>query len=97
MKDENEIEKVVLQGTVTEIRPARGSHPHHKWLVFLQINSVIAGEFTEPTFSFNIHSPEKSGIVNGGKYVIEIARIGQIKYVLKGIEAWKGKDDKKKQ
>ena len=95
MKDENKIENVVLEGTVTEIRAARGSHPHHKWLVFLQINSVIAGEFTEPTFSFNIHSPEKSGIVKGGQYVIEIARIGPDKYVLKGIKPWKGRDDEK--
>lgn len=95
MKDENKIENVILQGTVTEIRPARGPHPHHKWLVSLQVNSVIAGDFTGPTFSFNIHSPEKSRIVIGGQYVIELVRIGTVEYALKAIEPWKEKDDKK--
>jgi hypothetical protein len=90
MEDENDSEIIVLQGTVTEIRPMQGAHPHQKWLVSLQVKSVIAGDFMGQMFSFNIHSPIKSGIVKGGQYVIHIVRIQTDEYMLKGIEPWKG-------
>ncbi|TFH47376.1 MAG: hypothetical protein E4G94_00220 [ANME-2 cluster archaeon] len=90
MEDKNDSEKIVLQGTVTEIRPMQGSHPHLKWLVSLQVNSVIVGDFVGQTFSFNIHSPIKSGIVNGGQYVIQIERIQTGEYMLKDLEPYKG-------
>lgn len=93
MEGEKDFEKIVLVGTVTELIPARGLHPHHKWLVSLQIDAVITGDIEEKTFSFAIHSPIKSGVEKGGQYVIDAARIQADKYVVKGIKPYIGSLD----
>lgn len=90
MEGEKDFEKIVLVGTVTELIPARGLHPHHKWLVSLQIDTVITGDINGKTFSFAIHSPTKSGVEKGGQYVINATRIQADKFVVKSIEPYIG-------
>lgn len=90
MEEQSDGENIVLKGTVTEIRPKQGAHPHLKWLVSLQVNSVIAGDFTGETFNFHIHSPTKSAIVKDGQYVIHLVRNQAGEYRLESIEPWKG-------
>lgn len=85
---ETEGEEVVLRGTVTELRPSRGPHPHLKWLATLAVDSVAAGSFSEPTFPFRIHSPTKSGIAEGGKYVLHLTLTPAGEYLLGRIEPW---------
>ena len=89
VKNDNEGEEIVLSGTVIDIQPAKGRHPHQKWLVTLQVDSVVAGSFTSKTFSFSIHSPTKSGIAVGGRYTIYLMRNQAGEYLLKNIEVWK--------
>ncbi len=89
MKNEIETGQVRLKATVTAIRPARGPHPHLMWLITFQVNAVIAGDYSEPTFSLHIHSPDKSGIVVGGQYVVELSKINADEYALKAIEPCK--------
>ena len=79
---------VVLRGTVTEIRPEQGRHPHHKWLVTLRVDSVLAGSFSAPTFFFSIHSPTQSGIAVGGRYEIHATRSETDEYLVKSIKLW---------
>lgn len=81
-------EEVVLRGAITELRPARGPHPHQKWLATLAVDSVVAGSFAEPTFPFRIHSPTKSGIAAGGRYVVHTTRTPAGDYLLGRIEPW---------
>jgi hypothetical protein len=89
MTDSNDSGKdVVLRGTVGEIRPAQGRHPHLKWMVTLQVESVVAGNFTGATLSFGIHSPVKAGIAVGGRLEVHAARSQAGEYVLKSIKPW---------
>ena len=81
-------EEVVLRGTVTELRPSRGPHPHLKWLAVLAVDSIMAGQFSGPTFPFHIHSPTKSGIAEGGRYVVHLTRTPAGEYLLGRIEPW---------
>jgi hypothetical protein len=77
---------VVLRGTVIETRPVQGRDPHQKWLVTLQVDSVVAGCFSGHTLSFSIHSPTKSGIAVGGRYEIHATRPQTGEYLLKSIK-----------
>jgi hypothetical protein len=86
--DESGGEVVVLRGTITELRPSRGPHPHLKWLATLSVDSVVAGSFSEPTFPFHIHSPTRSGIAEGGRYVLHLTRTPAGEYLLGRIEPW---------
>lgn len=81
--------EVVLRGTVTELRPSRGPHPHLKWLAALAVESVAAGRFSDPAFLFRIHSPTKSGITVGGRYVVHATRTPDGDYLLGRIEPWR--------
>jgi hypothetical protein len=89
VEDDTKGEEVVLRGTITEIRPARGSHPHQKWLAILAVDSVVAEHFSGQTFAFRIHSPTKSGIAVGGRYVIHATRTQTGEYVVRSIEPWR--------
>ena len=82
-------EEVVLRGEITELRPSRGPHPHQKWLATLAVDSVVAGSFSEPAFPFRIHSPTKSGIAVGGRYVVHTTRTPAGDYLLGRIEPWR--------
>lgn len=92
MKNKIKTGNVVLKATVTGIGPVRGQHPHHRWLITFKVDTVVAGDFSGPVFSMNIHSPEKSGIVVGGKYVIELSKIRTDEYALKTIDPYREKD-----
>lgn len=85
-EDENNGEEIVLRGEVIDLRPERGQHPHQKWLVTLRVDAVVTGTFSEPSFSFHIHSPTKSSIALGGRYLIHLARSQDGAYLLKRIE-----------
>jgi hypothetical protein len=86
VKSDNESEEIVLRGKVIEVRPSKGAHPHLKWLIVLQVDSVIDGSYSGQTFSFNIHSLTKSGIVVGGQYTIHMTRTQTGEYKLNSIE-----------
>lgn len=86
--DESGGEEVVLRGTVAALVPSRGPHPHLKWLATLAVDSVVAGQYSEPTFPFHVHSPAKSGIAEGGRYVVHLTRTPAGEYLLGRIEPW---------
>ncbi|ASC69421.1 hypothetical protein XM38_003480 [Halomicronema hongdechloris C2206] len=85
----NNDEDVVLRGVITALRPQRGPHPHLKWVAVLDVDAVMAGQFSGQTFAFHIHSPTKSGIAVGGQYVIRMTRTPAGEYLLRAIEPWK--------
>lgn len=66
---------LVFVGTVTEIAasPAPDA-PTLGWVVTTKVERVEIGVFTEPTFSFRIHSATRSGLQVGGSYTIRATR-----------------------
>jgi hypothetical protein len=88
---DNKDEEFALQGTVIELRPMRGKHPHQKWLVVLRIESVVSGAFSGDTFSFNIHSPVKSRISTGGRYLLHATKTTTGDYLIRKIEPGKNR------
>jgi hypothetical protein len=64
--------KLVLTGTVTAIFQLRVSPPSRRnWGVTVQVERVTAGKYTEPTFTFTLHSPARAGLEVGARYTIE--------------------------
>jgi hypothetical protein len=86
MEGDGDTEKIVLRGTVIEVRPQRGPHPHQRWVAVLEIDRVVAGRFSDRTFAFRIHSPTKSGIAVGGRYELHVARSASGEYAVDRIE-----------
>lgn len=89
MAGDSETEKIVLRGTVTEVRPQRGPHPHQRWIAVLEIDRVVDGRFSDPTFAFRIHSPTKQDIAIGGRYQLHVARDTSGEYAVDRIERWR--------
>jgi hypothetical protein len=87
--DDEAEKEIAFHGTVIEIGPTRRGHPHLKWLVTLHVDSVVRGRLEAETFSINIHSPIKSGIAVGGRYLIQATRINTDEYLIKGIKPLK--------
>lgn len=84
----NESEEIMLGGTIIAINPAQGLHPHQKWMVTLRVDSILAGCYSAETFFFSTHSPTKSGIAVGGKYVVNVTRTPK-GYLLNSVQLWK--------
>jgi hypothetical protein len=59
---------LVLEGKVVEI--GQIDHEQTAWLVTVKVEKVTTGEFSEPTFSFAIHSPAMSGLEKGRSYTV---------------------------
>jgi hypothetical protein len=84
--------EVVLQGTVTSIEPAQGSHPHRKWRVSVKIDAVLEGRLEESTLVVSVHSPTKLGIERGGRCLIRATRADAGEYTVTSIIPWSGKE-----
>ena len=71
-------EKLVLTGTVTAILQVNALPASRRnWRVTVQVERVKAGRYSEPTFTFTIHSPARSGLEVGRRYTIEATWTGQ--------------------
>jgi len=83
--------KLVLTGTVTAISQIKAT-PRSKrnWAVTVRVDRVIAGEYTDPEFTFTVHSPARAGLAVGRRCTIEAAWTGQ-KYVVDDAR-WMGKE-----
>jgi hypothetical protein len=68
---------LVLTGTVGSIYQADAPPLSTKnWGVYLHVEKVKKGKYSEPTFTFAIHSPARSGLKIGGRYTIEATWTG---------------------
>jgi hypothetical protein len=64
--------KIAITGTVTSIFCLRNDVFSLKnWGVTLHVDKVKLGKYTEPEFTFAIHSPARSGLKAGHRYTIE--------------------------
>jgi hypothetical protein len=64
--------KLTLTGTVMAIFRVEASPPSRRnWGVTVQVERVKVGKYTEPTFTFTVHSPARSGLEIGVRYTIE--------------------------
>lgn len=83
------LKDVVIRGVVADLRPARGPHPHLKWRAVLDVDSALSGRFSDDQLIFHVHSPEKEGIVAGGKYEISLAFRDDGTFELESIRPWR--------
>jgi hypothetical protein len=61
-----------FRGTVAAIDATHTDElSNRKWVVTMNVERILAGEFIGKTFAFRIHSPSKSGLVVGGSYTVE--------------------------
>jgi hypothetical protein len=61
-------------GTVTAIEPANTGDPLKRWIITTRVDAVLSGAFSQPQFSFAVHSPAQSGLELGKQYTIVAAR-----------------------
>ena len=70
--------KLVLTGTVTAISQVHARPPSRRnWAVTIRVEKVKAGKFSQPEFTFTIHSPARAGLAVGRRYTIEATWTGQ--------------------
>ena len=65
---------LVFEGTVVSIETAPLSNSPQNYLVTVQVDRVVRGQFQGKTFQFRVHSPEESGLKLNGKYTVEANR-----------------------
>jgi hypothetical protein len=64
--------KLVLTGTVTSIFQVDAPPPSRRnWGVTIRVEKVKIGKYTEPDFTFAIHSPARAGLKVGHRYTVE--------------------------
>jgi hypothetical protein len=64
--------KLLLTGTVMAIFRVEAAPPSRRnWGVTVQVERVKAGKYTDPTFTFRVHSPARAGLEVGVRYTIE--------------------------
>jgi hypothetical protein len=63
-----------FQGTVIALDPTPASRAYDRWIVTMTVDEVIEGVFADQTFSFLVHSPEKSGLQQGTSYTVRAER-----------------------
>ena len=69
--------KLVLLGVVTKIFQVDASPASlRRWGVTIQVERVVAGEFSQPTFTFTLHSPARAGLETGHRYLITAKWVG---------------------
>jgi len=72
----------VLVGTVSKISQVTSRAPSRRsWAVTIQVEKTKAGTYSEPTFTFTMHSPARAGLAVGRRYTIEATWTGG-KYVV---------------
>jgi hypothetical protein len=71
-------EKLVLTGTVTAISQVYAKRPSlRNWAVTIRVEKVKEGKFSQPEFTFTVHSPALAGLDVGGHCTIEATWTGQ--------------------
>jgi len=71
-------QKLVLTGTVTAISQVHARPPSRRnWAVTIRVEKVKAGKFSQPEFTFTIHSPARAGLAVGRRCTIEATWTGQ--------------------
>jgi hypothetical protein len=71
-------ETIVITGTVTEIFQVRAKRPSQRnWGVTVRVEKVNEGKYSQPEFTFTVHSPARSNLEIGGRYTIEAKWTGQ--------------------
>jgi hypothetical protein len=65
---------LVFEATVEEL-VVDSSVRHNRWIVKLEIKKLKFGNFKNKFFSFRIHSPSKSGIEKGKRYLVHAQKI----------------------
>jgi hypothetical protein len=69
---------IVLTGTVGSIFQVDAPPPSiENWGVYLNVEKVKKGAYSEPTFTFTVHSPVRMGLWVGCRYTIEATWNGQ--------------------
>jgi hypothetical protein len=70
--------KLALTGTVTAISQVYTKPPSRRnWAVTVRVEKVKAGEYSQPEFTFTIHSPARAGLAVGCRCTIEAIWTGQ--------------------
>jgi hypothetical protein len=70
--------KLVLTGTVTAISLFNAKPPSKRnWVVTIRVEKVKAGKFSQPEFTFTVHSPARAGLAVGRRCTIEVTWTGQ--------------------
>jgi len=62
--------QIVIRGVVTEIFPTGDSQATSDWGVTVYVESVESGTYSQPEFTFSVHSPSMSGLLVGERYTI---------------------------
>lgn len=62
---------LVIEGKVIDIQPSTLPKSRKNWVVALQVDRVVSGEFDGKLFSFRIHSPSRSGLAIGQDISLE--------------------------
>jgi predicted secreted protein len=65
---------LVFEGTVVSIENSPLPQSTQDFVVTMQVNRVVKGQFKGKTFQFRVHSPTKSGLTLKGKYTVEAKR-----------------------
>lgn len=85
--------EIIVCGEVVAIDPARTADPRLRWAVKLRVDSVRAGDFAAKELSFAIHSPSKSDVSVGGKYVVHLKQESTDSFRVVKVEPWAGADE----
>jgi predicted secreted protein len=72
---------LVFEGTVVSIEVSPLPKSTQNYLVTMQVDRVVRGQFKGKTFQFRVHSPSKSGLSVKGKYTVE-AKVADGKFTV---------------
>ena len=80
---EPRVEELVIVGTVASISQVDAPPPSvRKWGVTVRVEKVKTGTYSEPTFTFTIHSPARSGVEVGLRCTIVATKKGPGGYLV---------------
>ena len=77
----NKNHSLIFLGTVISIESSPLDNSLLNWIITVNVDEVVLGNFSAKTFQFRIHSPTKSEIKEKKQYVIE-ANLTQDGYTL---------------
>jgi hypothetical protein len=70
--------KLALTGAITAISLIHANPPSRRnWAVTIRVEKIKAGKFSQPEFTFALHSPARVGLAVGCRCTIEAAWTGQ--------------------
>src|SRR5262245_33360251 len=79
---------LVFIGKVTSIEARHSGNDRRPWVVSTNVEKVLSGDFSGPTFAFAIHSPARAGLKVGESYTIPARWTGD-GYLVDELELWK--------